>query len=281
MGVEDAFLHPQHKLCGFLRLVVSVKSADQRGPPGAAPLQFPAPGASCALSGSGGAADDVVLLSEDGFVLSSLLSGDVENQGSLPPPQPPQEDAGAPTPRKQRGKSLVARSSFPVPSSRKRRRKGAGHGGSSSHSPATTPSSRRKKGFGSATGSASVLHQLHALTAHKCIAIECRVIGVAVRGEESARAVVLVDVYLPIVVWSGWQFPRSSAMAASLFRHLRYEHNLAWLSFYSLLSELLRFPGLENPVLSLSFSLISQNFTLFYCKCTPPTCYPDSTSYGG
>ncbi|CAA6663532.1 unnamed protein product [Spirodela intermedia] len=202
MGVEDAFLHQQHKLCGFLRVVVSVRSADLRGILGRCP------------SGSR-RRGRLVLLSEDGFVLSPLLSGDVENQGSLPPPQPQQDDAGAPTRRKQRGRSLVARSGLP-PSSRKRRRKGAG-------SPATTPSSsRRKRGFGSANGSVSVLHQLHALTAHKwrwCC----------------------VDVYLPIVVWSGWQFPRSSAMAASLFRHLSCN--------WEMRNSMLAFGTAENPIL--------------------------------
>ncbi|KAJ6414455.1 hypothetical protein OIU84_003451 [Salix udensis] len=34
------------------------------------------------------------------------------------------------------------------------------------------------------------------------------------------RVVVLVDVYLPVSVWSGWQFPKSGSIAGSLFRHL-------------------------------------------------------------
>ena len=38
-----------------------------------------------------------------------------------------------------------------------------------------------------------------------------------------ARAVVLVDVYLPVAAWSGWQFPRSRASAAAaVFKHLRW-----------------------------------------------------------
>ncbi|KAK4414546.1 F-box protein [Sesamum alatum] len=39
-------------------------------------------------------------------------------------------------------------------------------------------------------------------------------------GSREVRAVVLVDVYLPIALWSGWQFPRSSSIAAALFKHL-------------------------------------------------------------
>ncbi|RVW27557.1 F-box protein [Vitis vinifera] len=37
---------------------------------------------------------------------------------------------------------------------------------------------------------------------------------------ELGWAVVLVDVYLPIELWSGWQFPRSASTAGALFRHL-------------------------------------------------------------
>lgn len=68
-------------------------------------------------------------------------------------------------------------------------------------------------------GSVSVVHQLHALVAHKCLKITARVLRVA-RRDGDVRAVVLVDVYLPIAVWSGWQFPRSRALAASLFKHV-------------------------------------------------------------
>lgn len=73
-------------------------------------------------------------------------------------------------------------------------------------------------------GSMSVVHQFHALVAHKCVKIYARVLRVEESGEEEeeARAVVLVDVYLPIELWAGWQFPRSGSVAGSLFRHLRY-----------------------------------------------------------
>jgi hypothetical protein len=39
--------------------------------------------------------------------------------------------------------------------------------------------------------------------------------------EARVRVVVLVDVYLPVQVWSGWQFPKSGSVAGAVFRHLR------------------------------------------------------------
>lgn len=82
--------------------------------------------------------------------------------------------------------------------------------------------SRRRK-IGMVNGSISVVHQIHALVSHKCVKIHARVLRVEGSGEEEgARAVVLVDVYLPVELWSGWQFPRSGSVACSLLRHLRY-----------------------------------------------------------
>ncbi|KAL4369697.1 hypothetical protein GQ457_05G021680 [Hibiscus cannabinus] len=81
----------------------------------------------------------------------------------------------------------------------------------------------RKKGgkkIGMVHGSISVLNQIHALIAHKCLKIQARLLRVE-NGVEEARAVVLVDVYLPVDLWAGWQFPRSGSVAGSLFRHLR------------------------------------------------------------
>ncbi|KAK8676092.1 hypothetical protein V6N13_034146 [Hibiscus sabdariffa] len=81
----------------------------------------------------------------------------------------------------------------------------------------------RKKGgkkIGMVHGSISVLNQIHALVAHKCLKIQARLLRVE-NGVEEARAVVLVDVYLPVDLWAGWQFPRSGSVAGSLFRHLR------------------------------------------------------------
>ncbi|KAL1173988.1 hypothetical protein V6Z11_A05G449400 [Gossypium hirsutum] len=78
---------------------------------------------------------------------------------------------------------------------------------------------RGRKNIGMVNGSISVVNQIHALVAHKCLKIQARVLSVEESGEE-ARAVVLVDVYLPVDLWSGWQFPRSASVAGSLFRHI-------------------------------------------------------------
>ncbi|CDP18621.1 unnamed protein product [Coffea canephora] len=85
-----------------------------------------------------------------------------------------------------------------------------------------TPAGSKKKWsrrIGMVRGSLSVVHQLHALVMKKCLTIAARVIGVSMRGDE-VRVVLLVDVYLPIALWSGWQFPRSATTAAALFKHL-------------------------------------------------------------
>ncbi|KAK7323306.1 hypothetical protein VNO77_26773 [Canavalia gladiata] len=74
---------------------------------------------------------------------------------------------------------------------------------------------KRMKKIGMVNGSMSVVHQLHALVTRRCMKIGARVVCV-----EVPRVVVLVDVYLPIQVWSGWQFPRSGPVAAAIFRHL-------------------------------------------------------------
>lgn len=77
------------------------------------------------------------------------------------------------------------------------------------------------------SGGGSVVRQLRALVAHRCVEVEGRVLRVVTRSGEGdreveARAVVLVDVYLPVAAWSGWQFPRSrAAAAAAVFKHVR------------------------------------------------------------
>ena len=83
-------------------------------------------------------------------------------------------------------------------------------------------SKKKLSKIGLVHGSASVVHQLHALVNHKCLKIASRVVRIVRKKEEGEmRVVVLVDVYLPIALWSGWQFPRSRSTAGALFRHLR------------------------------------------------------------
>ncbi|KAK4285370.1 hypothetical protein QN277_002077 [Acacia crassicarpa] len=80
---------------------------------------------------------------------------------------------------------------------------------------------KRMTQIGMVNGTVSVIHQLHALVRKKCLKIDARVILVDLGDCGEARAVVLVDVYLPIALWSGWQFPKSGSTAGALFRHLR------------------------------------------------------------
>lgn len=65
-----------------------------------------------------------------------------------------------------------------------------------------------------------MVHQLRALVNHKCLRLVSRVVSVVSSDCEEIRAVVMVDVYLPVAVWYGWQFPRSGPVAAALFQHL-------------------------------------------------------------
>ncbi|KAM5551719.1 F-box protein [Rosa sericea] len=80
----------------------------------------------------------------------------------------------------------------------------------------------RKRSIGLVNGSISVVHQLHALVMNKCIKIDALLVRVepAGVGGQQLRAVLLVDVYLPIELWCGWQFPKSGSIAGALFRHL-------------------------------------------------------------
>ncbi|TVU36832.1 hypothetical protein EJB05_18782 [Eragrostis curvula] len=75
-------------------------------------------------------------------------------------------------------------------------------------------------------GGGSVVRMLRTLVANRCVDVEGRVLRVATRrtmdeAVVEARAVVLLDVYLPVAAWSGWQFPRSRTAAAALFKHVR------------------------------------------------------------
>lgn len=83
-------------------------------------------------------------------------------------------------------------------------------------------SGRKLRRIGLVNGSMSVVHQLHLLVKQKCLKIDARVVRLVTAENKEARAIVLVDVYLPAAVWSGWQFPKSSAIAGALFKHLRY-----------------------------------------------------------
>ncbi|XP_057524040.1 F-box protein At3g54460 [Amaranthus tricolor] len=83
-------------------------------------------------------------------------------------------------------------------------------------------------------GTVSVIHQLKRLVNQKCLKIVATVVGTSI-SDNKFRVAVLVDAYLPVALWSGWQFPRSSTTAASLFRHLSCdwsERNLIMMDGY-------------------------------------------------
>lgn len=81
-------------------------------------------------------------------------------------------------------------------------------------------SGKKLSKIGLVNGSVSVVHKIWVLVNAKCLRIHSRVVRSVAKRE--VRVVVLVDVYLNIGLWCGWQFPRSKSTAAALFRHLRY-----------------------------------------------------------
>ncbi|RWR95776.1 F-box-like protein [Cinnamomum micranthum f. kanehirae] len=192
----DDPLH-QHKLCGFFRIVLSPK------PPQPKTLS---PGARCSLFSDG---SEICFRTEDGI----LLSPPVANAASgVDREEPSGHDAVVSTPDSGQIKAFSSE---------------CGGGGSSASS-----SRRRKRRIGTVYKCDSAVHQLHSLRGHRCLEFVASVVRVLVRDGE-ARAVVLVDVYLPLAVWSGWQFPKSPTMAASLFQHMscNWEERNSLLSF--------------------------------------------------
>ncbi|KAG9459629.1 hypothetical protein H6P81_004137 [Aristolochia fimbriata] len=180
---ESHKLQLQHyKLCGFLRAVLSVNPLQVLGNSVAEAL---IPGSRCSLFREGSV---VGFRTEDG--LFSLLPIDGRDNGT--PANGQEENAG--------------RDSSPASKCVSSRRFSGG-------------SRKRQRAMGLVGGSLSVVHQIHALKSNKCLEIEAKVVDVLVRNAE-ARAVILVDVFLPITVWSGCQFPKAGQIAASLFRHL-------------------------------------------------------------
>ncbi|KAL9677507.1 hypothetical protein QQ045_005739 [Rhodiola kirilowii] len=68
---------------------------------------------------------------------------------------------------------------------------------------------------------ASVVHQVCVLVNNKCLRIAGTVLRVHYCDRRrQARALLLVDVYLPNEICSGWQFLKSASTAAAFFRHL-------------------------------------------------------------
>ncbi|XP_023638353.1 F-box protein At3g54460 isoform X2 [Capsella rubella] len=200
-----------HKLCGFLCVVLSVDSP-------APPL-----GSSCFIFNDGsvtGFKSDngmiLSLISSTATNLKSLISSegdhDADNCGKI-------EEGGLEISPKRRkcvqGESSSTRKS---PKSKKRV--------SSGSKEKTGGGRKRVRSIGMVNGSISVVQQLHALVSYKCLKIICRVVKVDKGENGEERAVVLVDVYLPLALWSGWQFPKSQATAAAVFKHISCDWRL-------------------------------------------------------
>jgi hypothetical protein len=94
-----------------------------------------------------------------------------------------------------------------------------------------TPRSKWRAAAGAGGGGGSVVRMLRTLVSNRCVEVEGTLLRVVTRSAGDggqaeaaaveARAVVLIDVYLPVKAWSGWQFPRSRTAAAAVFKHVR------------------------------------------------------------
>ncbi|XP_010427144.1 PREDICTED: F-box protein At3g54460-like isoform X2 [Camelina sativa] len=204
-----------HKLCGFLCIVLSVDSPDL--------LQL---GSSCSIFNDG----SVTGFKSDNGIILSLINPTTSNLKSLISSQGDHDDAedcgtiGLETPQKRRKCVEVGSSSNSSGSTRKslksKRRVSSGS------KEKTGGGRKRGRSIGLVNGSISVVQQLHALVAYKCLKIYSRVVKVDKGENGEERAVVLVDVYLPIALWSGWQFPKSQATAAAVFKHISCDWGL-------------------------------------------------------
>ncbi|KAL6981082.1 hypothetical protein U1Q18_022713 [Sarracenia purpurea var. burkii] len=174
---------PDHKLCGFLCVVLAITPSQGRTFDLSQNLPL---NARCHVFGDG---SDVGFRSECGVVLALVNPNARALVATL----------GDSTPEAGKGKNLE-------------RERGLER---------ESVSSRKKwRRIGLVHGSVSVVHQLHALVMHKCLKVIARVARVVAGNLGEVRVVLLVDVYLPIALWSGWQFPKFGSTAAALFRHL-------------------------------------------------------------
>lgn len=181
------------KLCGFLSVVLAVSSPQSEF------LNLLRPGTRCYVSAE---SSDVCFTSQNGVVLSPIEENpkSLSKPGALP--QDSEQCRGAVN-----GEGIgAAEIGILTP------KRGVSAGGSRS--------SRKKRTnrMGLVHGNMSVVYQIHALVVHKCMKIDAQVTFLDI---QEARAVLLVDVYLPVELWSGWQFPKSKTVAAALFKHLR------------------------------------------------------------
>ncbi|XAR63528.1 hypothetical protein NMG60_11023491 [Bertholletia excelsa] len=183
--MDEADAVPDHKLCGYL---LTVLAFDGRTPTADDLSQTLPLNTRCHVFGDG---SKVGFRAENGVVLS-LVNPTAAASVRL----------GDSTPELEKGKNLEAENEVEKES----------------------VSSRKKlRRIGLVHGSVSVVRQLHLLVTHRCLKVIARVIRVVAGECEEVRVVLLIDVYLPIAMWSGWQFPKSGSIAAALFRHLSYD----------------------------------------------------------
>lgn len=191
--MDNAGHFSDYKLCGFLCVVLAVPS------PQFDLLNLLRPGTRCYVSTE---SSDVCFTSQNGVLLSPIE----ESPKSLfKPGVLPQDSEQCRGTVNGEGIGAAEIGDFTP-------KRGASAGGSRS--------SRKKRTnrMGLVHGNMSVVYQIHALVVHKCMKIDAQVIFLDI---QEARAVLLVDVYLPVELWSGWQFPKSKTIAAALFKHLR------------------------------------------------------------
>ncbi|KAF7824717.1 F-box protein [Senna tora] len=203
--MDDSF--SDHKLCGFLFAVLSVTPSP---PDPSASLGFKH---RCDIFGD--SSGSVGFRSQNGVVLVPVdsLTKQIEGADARASDSEQCKVAG-------RDSGLVSDCNGKV-TPRGLRKKGTARRKNGVVAGGGSLKKRRMTKIGMVNGSVSVIHQLQALVSRKCLKIDARVISVELGGCEEARAVLLVDVYLPVALWSGWQFPRNGSTAGALFRHLR------------------------------------------------------------
>lgn len=178
--LAETSLH-QYKLCGFLHVVFSVKTSNP-------PLTTPLVGSSCSFDSESA---DLYLRTDDGTTLVPIEDSD---NSSLQETSLDCENPNAVTPDA-RGGCVVECGNASNASGKKRRR------------------------LGLVNGSRSVVRQLRSLTIKNRMEAKGLVVGVSKRGQE-LRAVVLLDVYLPLALWSDPQFWKPGMTAAAVLGHL-------------------------------------------------------------
>ncbi|GAB4827393.1 hypothetical protein Ancab_034278 [Ancistrocladus abbreviatus] len=191
--MEDSI--PDHKLCGFLCTVLRANDFDHQSKT----LEF---GTLCHSFSTG---SEFGFKSETGVVLTPIIDFSNQNDST--------NDVG----------NLDASSELGGGSQKSEEKE---DGTSALTSMKTEKNKKQRKNrMGLVDGSVSVVHQIRVLLNHKCLTVLGRVVGLLVIGQSRGGGgqvwvVMLIDVYLPIALWSGWQFPRSGSTAAAFFRHL-------------------------------------------------------------